>query len=539
MALWQYFFAIALSFISTVSAEPIEQVITLRPGWNAVFLEVDPNPADCSAVFSDIANLERVWAWTPQVSTVEYIQDPETLVPDQPAWRVYMPDNPIVTNLFAVSGGKPYLIKIGGSAEVSLTITGEPCLPSIKWQPDSFNYVGFHLDPGNEPFFEEFFAPSPAHSQQEIYYLSDTGIWKLASHPDSTRMPQGEAFWIYTKGHSQYQGPLAVQLDQREGAHYGQILNEQSVKISNLSASDIGVSLSLQAEQQPIPLYHWHFDPDVENPGWQAFPLDLALAAEQDKILRLGVRRSGLSPGVDTLSNIVINNNRGSRIVIPASVTGIAYTGLWVGAAVIQKVSEPRIDTETPVLAGSQLSFRLILHVDDTGEVRLLKQAIQLWDKENSQYVLVTDDSLVDSYSDKNSSRLPAVRRISSAAFSRLSETDPKWEKPMTGSFAEANGNLVCAVTIASDEELNPFLHKYHPAHTADKSYEVSRNIEMLFSQEDSDGNPINTGAILTWGGSDMGGIYRETLEGLHREKIMVEGIFLLHKVSSIGQITR
>ena len=41
----------------------------------------------------------------------------------------------------------------------------------------------------------------------------------------------------------------------------------------------------------------------------------------------------------------------------------------------------------------------------------------------------------------------------------------------------------------------------------------------------------------MTCGGSDMGGIYRETLSGLHKADINIEGIFLLHKVSSVSQL--
>jgi hypothetical protein len=34
-----------------------------------------------------------------------------------------------------------------------------------------------------------------------------------------------------------------------------------------------------------------------------------------------------------------------------------------------------------------------------------------------------------------------------------------------------------------------------------------------------------------------MGGIYRETLTGLHKEAIKVEGVFLLQKVNSVGNL--
>jgi len=71
-------------------------------------------------------------------------------------------------------------------------------------------------------------------------------------------------------------------------------------------------------------------------------------------------------------------------IEIPVSVTGIAYTGLWAGYAIINKVSEPAniAIPNTPVKTGSEFSFRLILHAEESppgeeGKVRLLSQVIQ------------------------------------------------------------------------------------------------------------------------------------------------------------------
>ena len=121
------------------------------------------------------------------------------------------------------------------------------------------------------------------------------------------------------------------------------------------------------------------------------------------------------------------------------------------------------------------------------------------------------------------------------------------------GTFNEANGTLSCTITVRPDDPMNPFRHKYHPDHRffddqgqiiPEHSYEITRTITMEFASEDSDGNPITSAPVSNWGGSDMGGIYRETLTGLHKADtvpniggIYIEGIFLLHKVSSVSQL--
>jgi len=56
------------------------QTIPLEPGWNAVFLEVDPEPNATEAVAGAVP-VESIWAWNGRSTIVQYIQDPETLVP--------------------------------------------------------------------------------------------------------------------------------------------------------------------------------------------------------------------------------------------------------------------------------------------------------------------------------------------------------------------------------------------------------------------------------------------------------------------------
>ncbi len=528
-------------FFQLAAAEPVIQTFTLKPGWNAVFLEVDPAPHGCDQVFQYLPDVESVWKFEARNSPVQFIQDPDVLIPDDPQWLSCFPGNPVITNLHAIYGETAYLIKNNSSQDKEWSIPGEPRLPRIQWKPDAFNFVGFHLDPGNEPFFEEFFASSPAHAGQEIYILNNQGDWQKVENPAITRMQHGEGFWIYCKGHSNFQGPLSVQLDSSIGLHYGRHLVEQNLRVVNSGAADLSPTLTLTGSNAHLPLQYWYFNQDNEEAGWKDFPMVFTVSAADHQTLRMGVRRSGLAPSEEYTSNLVLNNNEGMRIIIPASVEGISHAGLWVGAAVIRKVSEPRAnDPNLLYPTGSEFSFRLILHVNNTGQVRLLRQAIQLWDEVNNHFVLFTDDSLVGSYLGSSSNQSSTMRRISSAAFSRLSDTGPIWEAPMTGSFNEASGSLSCTVKVASDDPLNPFFHKYHPEHKdTDKAFEVARAISMKFSDTDGDGNPITSDTVLTWGGSDMGGIYRETLTGLHKDEIKVEGIFLLHKVSSVGQLTR
>lgn len=525
----------------TVSAREVTQTLTLKPGWNSVFLQVDPSPNACEEVFAGLENLMSVWIWHPRLSTVQYIQDPGALIPDASRYMVYFPGNPVLSNLHAIYGETAYIIHLGGREDVTWTVTGQPCMPEIQWKPNSFNFVGFHLTPGEEPFFGDFFSTSPALAGQDIYILNDGGKWALVANPAVTRMKSGEGFWIYCKGRSEYQGPLSVQTDQSGGLLYGAHLVEQNLRLLNASGEDLDLAINLEGD---VPLSWWHLDPETGDSGWHDFPMGVSLAAGNKKTLRIGVTRAGLEPGALYESNLVITNGSGVTVSVPVNVEGISYAGLWVGEAAVSKVNEVRVkpDADFPLedRTGTEFSFRLILHVDESGQARLCKQVIQMWDETQKKFVLFTEDGLIARYSTGDNTMQRGFRRISSAAFSELSGEDPKYEAPMTGSFDSAEGNLACTIAVRQDDPMNPFRHRYHNDHKdVDKAYEVTRQIELVFSSEDSDGNPLTSVPVLTWGGTDMGGIYRETLTGLHKTPIKVEGVFLLHKVSSVGQLER
>lgn len=544
--------------VQTAGAAEIEQNLTLKPGWNAVFLEVDPVSASCADVFASLDELISVWTWNPRVAAVEFIQDPDTLVPDGPNWLSYFPGDPVLTTLYAIYGERPYLIKMGGTAEVVWTITGNPRLPRIKWKQDAFNLVGFHLAADDEPFFEDFFSTSSAHAGQDILVLNDAGRWQKVENPALTRMKQGEAFWIYSKGHSDYTGTLSLETRLSGGFTYGQRSNEQWMDLANAAAADTAISIILSGS---MPLFYKLYDSAIADAAWQTLPLDLFLEAGSKQNIRLGVRRAGLVPDTLYEANLEVVSDTGMRIVVPASVQGISHAGLWVGSAVVNKINDARVNPEArfpfadenqdTYATASNFTFRLIVHVDSGNNVTLLRQVIRMWDDTGQGYVLFSDQAKTAQYTATDQSV-----RISSAAFGRLvaptpgtnaperyppgppGPNDPPGQEPMTlsGPFGELGSTLSCSIMVSGEDPMNPFRHRYHPDHkTIDDAFDVIRDIELVFAANDSDGNSISGVSGLGWGGGDMGGIFRETFTGLHRSQIKVEGTFFLKRVSDIN----
>ena len=106
----------------------------------------------------------------------------------------------------------------------------------------------------------------------------------------------------------------------------------------------------------------------------------------------------------------------------------------------------------------------------------------------------------------------------------------------MNGTFG-TTGTLTVTLTLDSEAPTNPFRHKFHPDHNnlddryisfREEAYAVTRVLEFDFSPTD----PFER-SLPSYGESEIGGVYRETISGLHRNDIAVEGLFLMRRVST------
>ena len=304
----------------------VTQTFTLKPGWNAVYLEVQPDPRDPATVFAGLGDLESVWTWLSRESTAEFIQDPSEGLYGQPGWHAYFKVDQTdfrskLTNLYAVLGNQAYLFKMKDTAPaggLTWNITGAPSVRKIRWLADSFNMVGFHVDPGAPPTFAAFFAPSAAHAGQAVYRLNNaSGRWEFVQNPAVANLKGGEAYWVYCEGSSTYQGPLRVDLPMSDGLHYGASLTRQIITLTNLSSLSRTVTFALSGA---VVLYYREYDPQQGYFTWR--PLGqmpaIALQPESSQNVWLEVRREqmgvGLSEGL-----LEVTDDKGIRIRVPVS----------------------------------------------------------------------------------------------------------------------------------------------------------------------------------------------------------------------------
>jgi len=555
-------------FFIPAYGECLSQTITLKPGWNAIYMTIQPDQNKCAEIFNNIP-INSVWAWNRQFNSVQFIQDLNTLVPEQPEWLTFFPSHTgksFLSNLYTIQGGKAYLINLEGDQSFTLEIIGDSVIPYYDWRSDSFNLVGFHIDSTSPPTFKKYLSHSPAHADQPVYQLNDTSQWVKIENLDSVTIQSGAAYWVYCKGRSVYKGPCYPVLEKGIGFDFGKIMNERYLTIKNDTTLPNDIEIKVQSSRLLTEstkrtvtgnknLIYWN----TNELKWITFPetLQMTIPAKSEIAFRIGMNRSATPQSQKNgyQGIITLKDNEGTYLTIPVSAESLPAdrTGLWTGVAVIKQVSNPNDDNPTqPQPTASEFQIRLIVHIDENNQARLLQQVTLLWkpgtrkpDPDNpeytivdkpGEYVLITKDSLLSQYSGAAVRDNKQVgRRLSSAAFVF---TDPVL---MTGNV---NTSLKCTINIDYDHPLNPFKHKYHPDHDnlgydfektlpeGKESFTIKRYIELQFTEDDPAGiyQPV-------WGDTQIGGVYREHFEGLHKSALYVEGTFLLNLVSRVSML--
>lgn len=568
-------------------AEWTTQVLNLRPGWNAVFFEVQPDENACVDVFEGIP-IRSVWTWNPRFPRAQYVQDPADLLPEFPEWLSYFPaDGPqaFLSDLFAVFAGRSYLIELKGDAGVPLVITGMRRNRDVKWMKNSFNLMGFHVDPAALPSVQKFFAPSEAHAGQPVYRLTSEGKWREVAKDATARIVPGEAYWVFCEGESTYSGPLEVKLDWGEELDYGRTGAERSIILRNRTDSTRTVRLKLRSPERPtvregdsegrplagdVALVYYNLQPEDVNQkilSWApvedgtAFIVD----ANSDLEVRLAVKRSDMpaSESAEAVyeSVLEVSDGLGSLYRVPvAAEKSLDSRGLWLGTATVKLVSEAANpeDSVTPTRTASEFDFRVIVHRGADGVARFLQKVtvLEMQAKygpnpddssgpeivvEAARMLLLTRDDLVRRFTpDALLDGQLIARRISAPVFgfdAPILMTEGQW----TDQDGGRGQRLTCEVVMDYEDPRNPFLHRFHPDHdNLDDRYEItlsegkesftfSRSVTFDFEDEDPDGV-----TFPQWGGNIQGGTYRETIEGLHKNTVYIEGTFRLHLVSSV-----
>jgi hypothetical protein len=567
-----------LAVASPTQAASYQQTITLQPGWNAVYLEVDPELRDLDAVFSGIP-VASVWRWMPSRGEARFIRDPAEGLENLEGWFGWFPEprpEAFLSSLFRLEGGTAYLIRISGSQSHQLVVTGRPRFRPPRWELNAFTLTGLPVDPAQPPTFAEFFSASPAHQGQPVFRLGSDGRWQEVTAPASTTIRSGEAYWIWTSGRSRYQGRLHVILEQGDSIEYANALDEVRVVLRNRSGTN-GSFLVERLGTQPMPLRYRIEDPETGEIGWPDLQQNLLLDAPSgsDIFLTLAIQRGAFAvPRMDEI--LSIRDEHGQRVLLYVAgnaVPGIGvaanggapaqlgaksglggFAGLWIGEVAVDRVSEAQQAGVVPTPTGGEFLQRFIIHVDTAGQARLLKDVIQMWQDgvpvpsvevpgyyevgEPGRFVLLTDKGLIGLYSGAGMRGGEPV----GVRFSTVAYDFPGDSLEMNGQFGPG-GQLSATLVVEPDLPTNPFLHRYHPDHdNLDEqflnfkleAYQVVRNMTLEFAFEDPLGREPPG-----WGHSLVGGSFSESITGLHKHTIFTAGQFRLRRISAVAVLNQ
>lgn len=558
----------------------LTQEIPLEPGWNAVHLEVRPEPAQCQDAFAGLP-VQAVWKWNRRFSTIQFAVDPNTLLPEDPDWLVWLPPSDpraFLGRLGTLQGGQSYLIRVApNTPRFTLRLKGRAMLPRPEWYPHGLNLIGFPVHPDRPPTFAEFFRfTSEVDTTQgyanELYQLDASGAGQRVVQPSRQRMRPGTAYWVGCARAPAHLSALHVSPGGGSAIEFGTLLNRQELLVKN-AHPDTPLTVHLRQHASETPPTTGAY-PELAGPVplawltrnasnvwvWEAFPesgLSRTLTPGEEWKLWLAVRRRDFAPytpqgtnGALYQSILEATDSAGSlRIRLPVTAQSPAHrrgptvlanaeapdasAGLWVGSVVLDRVNAPAYSGTNLLATPAPASFRLLLHVDAYGQARLLQRVVLAWDPTrvdpphtNGTYALYADEQALPAVATN-------VMRIDSVAFPIMPPLT------LTGSLTNA---LTGALATRFDDPTNPFLHRYHPMHDnqdwdfepypeAVESRSIHRTVALTF-------NTVTNASTHPFHGVDrVSGNYHETLSGLRAQDILVRGTFALQRISRIDQL--
>lgn len=544
-----------------------QQVVDLQPGWNSVYIEVEPEDNGMAAVFADIP-VASVWRWLPQEAGARFVEDPADGLKNIEGWFAWFPEprpEAFLSNLFRVNANTAYLIRIEGTESHQIVLDGRPELIPLRWETNAFTLTGLPVSDSNPPTFAEFFANSGNHQGQPIYSLDEDGRWQVVDAA-TTPVESGVAYWVYTESNSRYQGRLDVVLDQGESMEYKAVLDEIRIVLRN--RSDLpGSFLVRRISSTGMPLAFRFEDIETGEVGWPQLPaaLNLDAPAREDVFLTLGaLRRDFTASRMEEILEITdefgermylhVGANTVQPFIAPVrsaakGTGGTDLAGLWIGEVEVNAVSESQLGGVVPSDAPQVFTQRLIIHVDSAGQARLLKDVIQMFEEgtlvpsdedpsfqevdQPGRYVLLTDPGLIGLYTGAvNRGGRSVGQRYSTVAYDFQGDS-----LIFDGDFG-GTGQISTTLVIEPDLPTNPFLHRYHPDHDNRdaqflnpriEAYQVVREMRLIFSDED----PLGT-TPPGWGETLVGGNFEESITGLHKNTIFTSGKFRLRRISAV-----
>lgn len=332
-----HFILVFIFVIGSANAVDRTQTISLKKGWNAVFLEVDSDERELDEVFADTP-VKLVATYYNKVSSAEFIEDPGETEWKTSGWnRWFSPERPdaFLTDLYRLEPGRGYLVF--STADYQWAFTGRVELFKLKWEPNSFTLTGFPVT-SIPPSVKQLVDISAVHENQLVYTLDNSGdsaFWRKVTDRVGTPIDANTAYWIYTAGGGEFfSGALEVKLNDSHHVRemdFLDVVDQKRITLRNASSQTRSVQLSLVNNQ--VPLMVLEKDPVTQEAVYRAVTTDLyseplTIEAGEEVEVSIQVDRKQIAPnteveGLIKVTDDVGGSGSGGEYWIPVTANGV------------------------------------------------------------------------------------------------------------------------------------------------------------------------------------------------------------------------
>ena len=479
-----------LALAPRAGAQCNAQRITLKPGWNAVYVEVSPEgsaadifaswPVDSVGVY-DPASFLSTRQFSAEGGTGGLVSSPIFM------WNRAHAVASAVSRIPAGVVCLCFNTNLTANGKFTTTLVGVPAAPRATWHSsddgDVLNYFGFSLQEGAEVDPADYLAGFEELSGVQLLRIGGKTRGeppsRLPFYTDAT-VTDGEALLVGATDISDWSGALFV--SPMTGLDFGTDAVRATLSIRNDGDEPRTVSLELRRAVAELDarvpflstFLRWR-DEDVArtNSAWNAVSSFGEVARKRlDEgdtwRVAFGLNRAALPASLPRgvpfgalLAALDIDGGSKMKAVVPirgeTSGTDAALTawpaGLWIAEVALDTVLPPGASAGTPT--GGRAKIRLPIHIDGHNAIRLL------------QRVVAAGETASDG---KLSYRLyagsAAVPGTATEAM-RISSVVLPTEVPVVE--AETGGNLSEGVsfrfTVAADGATSLLRHPLHPQH--------------------------------------------------------------------------
>ena len=560
----------AILAAGVADAQWMTQQLPLTPGWNAVYLHVQPEPRSLNTVFTNWP-VDMVYHWQRPAVTVQYAVDPGNPFPRPGDWQNWYSagsDAQYVSTFGDLLANEAYYVHVKTNASgFTLPLKGTPVVNSYSWPGSAYSLFGLPVATNAPRTFTDFFSlssdiPTTYGMGSHIYNVSSAGREAVVYQPNVTTMVRGQAYWILCNNISTYGGPLTVSADGLSSGYmkFSDATTPRKLTICNVSTNTTRQVIVRQMDSEAAPtgtnvpyrvsLLYGVMNWDPNNLGIQYKPLPavltnslgpgasltLSIRPDPSAMTNNFVYQSILAiSDLDSQGRTFVNHFIGVSFTTTPAATGGDPSGLWVGDVYVTGVNRARIglatnwDTSVITPVNSPFRFRVIMEVDNKRVAKLLQQAFVGWLPTTTETIQGVDGSYLAGTNvilHTMSEATVFVAAHTNGKVNRISAVNFPFMSPVTlaGFFGDYSSAISGNFFMAYTNLVNPFVHIYSPEHdnlkysngqpaqrpAGEESYDITRTLSFQFSPTNSMGQTPPDWGISQWGGS-----YSESIEGL------------------------